>query len=62
MPCMMQFLEEQRTRDERNHKLLEALDRVDNDLTLMTAKTDKLNALRVSFSSSFANLNSKIWF
>ncbi|KAK9304347.1 hypothetical protein QLX08_004321 [Tetragonisca angustula] len=47
----IEFLEEQRTRDERNHKLLEALDRVDNDLALMTAKTDKLNALRKQYEA-----------
>lgn len=45
----IEYLEEQRIRDERNHKLLGALDRVDNSLSLMTAKTDKLNVLRVSF-------------
>lgn len=47
----IEYLEEQRIRDERNHKLLGALDRVDNSLSLMTAKTDKLNILRVSFGS-----------
>ncbi|CAD1472909.1 unnamed protein product, partial [Heterotrigona itama] len=47
----IEFLEEQRTRDERNHKLLEALDRVDNDLASMTAKTDKLNALRKQYEA-----------
>ncbi|XP_033360361.1 reticulocyte-binding protein 2 homolog a-like isoform X2 [Bombus vosnesenskii] len=47
----IEFLEEQRTRDERNHKLLEALDRVDNSLALMTAKTDRLNVLRKQYEA-----------
>ncbi|CAL7948777.1 unnamed protein product [Xylocopa violacea] len=47
----IEFLEEQRTRDERNHKLLEALDRVDNSLALMTAKTDRLNVLRKQYET-----------
>lgn len=41
-------MEEQRTRDERNHKLLAALDRVMNKLALISAKKDRLNVLRVS--------------
>lgn len=44
----IQYLEEQRTRDERNHKLLAALDRVMNKLALISAKKDRLNVLRVS--------------
>ncbi|KOC62058.1 hypothetical protein WH47_01850 [Habropoda laboriosa] len=47
----IEFLEEQRTRDERNHKLLEALDKVDNSLALMTAKTDRLNILRKQYEA-----------
>ncbi|XP_017754522.1 PREDICTED: protein PFC0760c-like [Eufriesea mexicana] len=47
----IEFLEEQRTRDERNHKLLEALDRVDNSLALMTAKTDRLNVLKKQYEA-----------
>ncbi|XP_043793087.1 putative uncharacterized protein DDB_G0282133 [Apis laboriosa] len=47
----IEFLEEQRTRDEKNHKLFEALDRVDNSLTLMTTKTDRLNILRKQYES-----------
>ena len=47
----IEFLEEQRTRDERNHKLLDALDRVDNSLALMTAKTNKLNVLRKQYDT-----------
>lgn len=45
----IEFLEEQQARDERNHQLLGALDRVDSSLALMTAKTDRLGALRVSW-------------
>ena len=44
----IEFLEDQQSRDERNHKLLGALDRVDSSLALMSAKTDRLGALRVS--------------
>ncbi|KAF7381426.1 hypothetical protein HZH66_013820 [Vespula vulgaris] len=47
----IEYLEEQRIRDERNHKLLGALDRVDNSLSLMTAKTDKLNILRKQYET-----------
>ncbi|XP_076164622.1 uncharacterized protein LOC143145283 [Ptiloglossa arizonensis] len=47
----IEFLEEQRTRDERNHKLLEALDRVDNSLALMTSKTNRLNVLRKQYEA-----------
>ncbi|XP_076644104.1 uncharacterized protein LOC143354163 isoform X2 [Halictus rubicundus] len=47
----IEFLEEQRTTDERNHKLLEALDRVDNSLALMTARTDRLNSLRKHYEA-----------
>ncbi|CAK9822231.1 hypothetical protein ANTRET_LOCUS807 [Anthophora retusa] len=47
----IEFLEEQRTRDERNHKLLEALDKVDNSLALMTAKTDRLDILRKQYEA-----------
>lgn len=35
-------------RDERNHKLLAALDKVTNKLALISAKKDRLNVLRVS--------------
>jgi len=45
----IQYLEEQRTRDERNHKLLAVLDRVMNKLALISAKKDRLNVLRVSY-------------
>lgn len=44
----IQYLEEQRMRDERNYKLLAALDRVMNKLALISAKKDRLNVLRVS--------------
>lgn len=44
----IQYLEEQRSRDERNHKLLAALDKVTNKLALISAKKDRLNILRVS--------------
>ncbi|XP_076297475.1 uncharacterized protein LOC143217284 isoform X2 [Lasioglossum baleicum] len=47
----IEFLEEQRTTDERNHKLLDALDRVDNSLALMTARTDRLNSLRKHYEA-----------
>lgn len=45
----IEFLEEQRDRDDRNNKLRGALDKVDNHLALMNAKSNRLNALRVSF-------------
>lgn len=44
----IEYLEEQRTRDERNHKLLTAMDKVMNKLALISAKRDRLNVLRVS--------------
>ncbi|XP_012273398.1 uncharacterized protein LOC105695923 [Orussus abietinus] len=47
----IEFLEEQRARDERNHKLLGALDRVDGNLALMTAKTDRLGVLRKQYEA-----------
>ncbi|KAI4485618.1 hypothetical protein M0802_012680 [Mischocyttarus mexicanus] len=47
----IEFLEEQRIRDERNHKLLGALDRVDNSLSLMTAKTEKLHLFRKQYET-----------
>lgn len=42
------FLEEQRLRDERNHQILGSLDKIDGSLARMTAKTDRLGILRVS--------------
>ncbi|XP_011636800.1 uncharacterized protein LOC105427001 isoform X2 [Pogonomyrmex barbatus] len=47
----IQYLEEQRTRDERNHKLLAALDKVMNKLALMSAKKDRLNVLRKQYEA-----------
>ncbi|EGI70279.1 hypothetical protein G5I_01038 [Acromyrmex echinatior] len=47
----IQYLEEQRTRDERNHKLLAALDRVMNKLALISAKKDRLNILRKQYEA-----------
>ncbi|XP_018393667.1 PREDICTED: uncharacterized protein LOC108772596 [Cyphomyrmex costatus] len=47
----IQYLEEQRTRDERNHKLLAALDRVMNKLALISAKKDRLNVLRKQYEA-----------
>ncbi|XP_024936757.1 uncharacterized protein LOC107274711 isoform X2 [Cephus cinctus] len=47
----IEFLEEQRARDERNHKLLGALDKVDSSLALMTAKTDRLSILRKQYEA-----------
>lgn len=47
----IEFLEEQRDREERNNKLRGALDKVDNHLALITAKSNRLNALRVSFTA-----------
>lgn len=47
----IQYLEEQRTRDERNHKLLTALDRVMNKLALIGAKKDRLNVLRKQYET-----------
>ncbi|KYN14037.1 hypothetical protein ALC57_13621 [Trachymyrmex cornetzi] len=47
----IQYLEEQRTRDERNHKLLTALDRVMNKLALISAKKDRLNVLRKQYET-----------
>ncbi|XP_043273027.1 uncharacterized protein [Venturia canescens] len=46
------FLEQQQARDERNHQLLGALDRVDSSLARMTAKTDRLGALRKQYEAS----------
>ncbi|XP_011306570.1 midasin-like [Fopius arisanus] len=48
----IEFLEEERLRDERNTKLLGALDRVDSSLALMSAKTDKLQSLRKEYEAS----------
>ncbi|XP_032691364.1 uncharacterized protein LOC116854020 isoform X7 [Odontomachus brunneus] len=47
----IQYLEEQRTRDERNHKLLAALDKVTNKLALISAKKDRLNVLRKQYEA-----------
>ncbi|KAL0133119.1 hypothetical protein PUN28_000709 [Cardiocondyla obscurior] len=47
----IQYLEDQRTRDERNHKLLAALDRVMNKLALISAKKDRLNVLRKQYEA-----------
>ncbi|XP_011135179.1 uncharacterized protein LOC105180669 [Harpegnathos saltator] len=47
----IQYLEEQRTRDERNHKLLSALDKVTNKLALISAKKDRLNVLRKQYEA-----------
>ncbi|KZC14017.1 hypothetical protein WN55_06223 [Dufourea novaeangliae] len=47
----IEFLEEQRTTHERNYKLLEALDKVDNSLALITARTDRLNVLRKHYEA-----------
>ncbi|XP_033332974.2 uncharacterized protein LOC117224288 isoform X1 [Megalopta genalis] len=47
----IEFLEEQRVSDQRNYKLLEALDSVDNSLALMTARTDRLNILRKHYEA-----------
>ncbi|XP_076630816.1 uncharacterized protein LOC143346536 [Colletes latitarsis] len=46
----------QRTRDERNYKLLEALDRVDNSLASMTSKTNRLNVLRKQYEAYFREI------
>ncbi|XP_063991643.1 uncharacterized protein LOC135170062 [Diachasmimorpha longicaudata] len=48
----IEFLEEQRIRDERNRKLLGALDKVDSSLAVMTAKTDRLYSLRKEYEAS----------
>ncbi|EFN74957.1 hypothetical protein EAG_01272 [Camponotus floridanus] len=47
----IQYLEEQRSRDERNHKLLAALDKVTNKLALISAKKDRLNVLRKQYEA-----------
>ncbi|XP_020283952.1 uncharacterized protein LOC109854842 [Pseudomyrmex gracilis] len=47
----IQYMEEQRTRDERNHKLLAALDKVMNKLALISAKKDRLNILRKQYET-----------
>ncbi|XP_029679659.1 uncharacterized protein LOC115245469 isoform X2 [Formica exsecta] len=47
----IQYLEEQRARDERNHKLLAALDKVTNKLALISAKKDRLNVLRKQYEA-----------
>lgn len=52
-------MEEQRTRDERNHKLLAGLDKVMNKLALISAKKDRLNVLRVSVILIRVSLNFK---
>ncbi|XP_057339088.1 uncharacterized protein LOC130676684 [Microplitis mediator] len=48
----IEFLEEQRLRDQRNHKLLGTLDKVDTSLALMSAKTDRLYTLRKEYEAS----------
>ncbi|XP_072745041.1 uncharacterized protein [Anoplolepis gracilipes] len=47
----IQYLDEQRSRDERNHKLLVALDKVTNKLALISAKKDRLNILRKQYEA-----------
>ncbi|XP_029158106.1 LOW QUALITY PROTEIN: uncharacterized protein LOC114930511 [Nylanderia fulva] len=47
----IQYLEEQRMRDERNHKLLAVLDKVMNKLALISAKKDRLNVLRKQYEA-----------
>ncbi|XP_051154233.1 uncharacterized protein LOC127277284 [Leptopilina boulardi] len=47
----IEFLEEQRDRDDRNNKLRGALDKVDNHLALMNAKSNRLNALRKHYEA-----------
>ncbi|XP_008549244.1 uncharacterized protein LOC103572414 [Microplitis demolitor] len=48
----IEFLEEQRLRDQRNHKLLGTLDKVDTSLALMSAKTDRLYTLKKEYEAS----------
>ncbi|XP_012139528.2 uncharacterized protein LOC100877755 isoform X2 [Megachile rotundata] len=45
----IEFLEEQRTKNDRNHKLLETVNSVDNSLMLMTAKINRLNVLKAQY-------------
>ncbi|KAL6448984.1 hypothetical protein ACFW04_000606 [Cataglyphis niger] len=47
----IQYLEEQHARDERNHKLLAALDKITNKLALISAKKDRLNVLRKQYEA-----------
>ncbi|XP_034941380.1 uncharacterized protein [Chelonus insularis] len=58
----IEFLEEQRLRDERNHKLIDALDKVDSSLALMSAKTDKLHTLKREYEASLlrAHANQRV--
>lgn len=61
----IEFLEEQRVRDERNYKLLGILDRVDESLAFMTVKTDRLCILKVctkNFNFIVANITHGISF
>ncbi|XP_014212406.1 protein starmaker-like [Copidosoma floridanum] len=49
--CYVEFLEEQKVRDERNHKLLGSLEKVDSSLAVMSAKTERLNVLRKHYEA-----------
>lgn len=44
----IEFLEEERVKSDRNMELLGALDKVDSRLSIIAAKTERLNYLRVS--------------
>lgn len=43
----IEFLEEEKLRDERNNMLLDTLKNIDTNLALMSAKTDRLQSLKV---------------
>ncbi|XP_046750915.1 uncharacterized protein LOC124414071 isoform X2 [Diprion similis] len=52
----IEFLEEQRLRDERNHEILGALDKIDGSLARMTARTDRLGILRKQYEAYLLRL------
>ncbi|XP_011504293.1 PREDICTED: GATA zinc finger domain-containing protein 14-like [Ceratosolen solmsi marchali] len=49
--CYVDFLEEQKLREDRNDKLRGTLDKIDTSLVLMTAKTERLNVLRKQYEA-----------
>ncbi|XP_048511383.1 uncharacterized protein LOC105687280 isoform X2 [Athalia rosae] len=54
----IEFLEEQRIRDERNHQIIGALDKIDGSLARMTARTDRLGILRKQYEAYLLRLYS----
>jgi hypothetical protein len=43
------FLEEEKQRRERNGRILQALDRIESRTAILTAKSERLRLLRVSY-------------